>query len=170
MSVVYTIGYEATDIDRFVETLLKAKVKVVADVRALALSRKKGFSKKALSERLAKVGIEYLHFIKLGDPKPGRDAARAGKFKQFESIYRRHIAGEDQMAELASLQTVVWSEATCLLCFERDPNMCHRKIVAEQLSKSGLRVFDLFGDNPKQYDIHAARIPRHYPRQGSAAA
>src|SRR5690606_1075350 len=80
MSVVYTIGYEGTDINRFVATLKAAAVKRVADVRAVALSRKKGFSKKSLSARLEAEGIEYLHFIDLGDPKPGREAAKAGLF------------------------------------------------------------------------------------------
>jgi uncharacterized protein (DUF488 family) len=47
MSVVYTIGYESTDIDRFVTTLKTAGIERVADVRAVTLSRKKGFSKKS---------------------------------------------------------------------------------------------------------------------------
>ena len=51
MSVVYTIGYESTDIDRFVTTLKTAGIERVADVRTVALSRKKGFSKKALAAR-----------------------------------------------------------------------------------------------------------------------
>ncbi len=51
MSIVYTIGYEGTDIDRFVSTLKAVGVEVVADVRAIALSRKKGFSKTALKQR-----------------------------------------------------------------------------------------------------------------------
>src|SRR5690606_32675421 len=46
MSIVYTIGYEATDIDRLVATLKAVGVRRLADVRAVALSRKKGFSKK----------------------------------------------------------------------------------------------------------------------------
>ena len=75
MSVVYTIGYEGTDIDRFVATLKAVGVRRLADVRALPLSRKKGFSKNKLAERLQTEGIDYLPFRQLGDPKPGRDAA-----------------------------------------------------------------------------------------------
>lgn len=70
MSVVFTVGYEGTDIDRFVRTLKAAGVQQLADVRAVAVSRKPGFSKKKLAARLAEEGIEYLHFVALGDPKP----------------------------------------------------------------------------------------------------
>ena len=79
MSVIYTIGYEGTDIDRFVASLKAAGVKRIADVRAVPISRKRGFSKKRLSARLKLEGIDYLHFIGLGDPKPGREAARIGQ-------------------------------------------------------------------------------------------
>jgi hypothetical protein len=65
MGVVYTIGYEGTDIDRLLATLKAVGVKRLAGVRAVALSRKKGFSKKPLAARLASEGIEYFHFIGL---------------------------------------------------------------------------------------------------------
>jgi uncharacterized protein (DUF488 family) len=170
MSIVYTIGYEGTDIDKFVATLLAVGVKVIADVRALALSRKKGFSKTALRAKLAEVGIEYIHFSALGDPKPGRVAARAGLMVEFERIYRNHVGQQSSLVALSSLEDVVWNSPTCLLCFERDPAVCHRSIVAEKLKLNGISVFDLFGDNPSRYDHHIARIPRHHPRESSAAA
>ena len=75
---VYTIGYEGADVDRFLTTLKDAGVAAVADVRAVALSRKKGFSKSQLRGNLAEVALGYRHFIDLGTPKAGREAARAG--------------------------------------------------------------------------------------------
>ena len=79
MSVLFTVGYEGTDIERFVKTLKAVGIRRLADVRAVAVSRKPGFSKRRLSDRLADEVIEYIHFVELGDPKPGRDAARSGK-------------------------------------------------------------------------------------------
>ena len=67
MSVIYTIGYEGTDIDRCVATLKAVGVTVLADVRAVAVSRKKGFSKNGLRERLEAEGITYVHLVELGD-------------------------------------------------------------------------------------------------------
>ena len=73
---VFTIGYEGADVDRFLGTLKDAGVETLADVRAVALSRKRGFSKSALRDALASREIGYQHFIKLGTPKEGRQAAR----------------------------------------------------------------------------------------------
>ena len=54
MSEIYTIGYEGSDIERFIETLVILKIEAVADVRELPISRKKGFSKNKLRESLAR--------------------------------------------------------------------------------------------------------------------
>lgn len=167
MSVVYTIGYEGTDIERFIATLKAVGIRRLADVRALALSRKKGFSKRKLAERLEAEGIEYLHFQKLGDPKPGRDAARAGQYEIFRDIYCAHLDSAEAQKCLTELVTATSEEPTCLLCFERDPETCHRSIVAREL---GMRVFDLYGDDPERYVHNAERIPRHSNSQGAAAA
>jgi uncharacterized protein (DUF488 family) len=170
VSVVYTIGYEGTDIDRFVATLKAGGIEVLADVRAVAASRKKGFSKSALRARLEDEGIAYTHFVDLGDPKPGRDAARAGRYNEFRKIYYEHIKGAESLAALNELSEVVGESPTCLLCFERAPENCHRSIVADRLRGSGVEVFDLYGDDPNRYIRHAAKLPRYHPREGAPAA
>lgn len=171
MSLIYTIGYEGTDIDRFVATLKAVGVERVADVRAVPLSRKKGFSKKALSARLQAEGIDYIHFVSLGDPKPGREAARAGLYQQFRAIYGAHLESEDAQSSLEELMAAAGEMPTCLLCFERDPETCHRSIVAKEMTASaGFEVFELYGDDPARYVRNASRMPRHHPRQGAAAA
>jgi len=170
MGVIYTIGYEGTDVERFVATLRAVGIDRVADVRAVALSRKKGFSKKALSALLEQAGIEYVHFADLGDPKPGREAARAGLYDQFRAIYESHIATKAARASLRELISVASEKPTCLLCFERDPAVCHRSIVAGEMLESGFQIFDLYGDDPERYVRHAERMPSHYPCEGTATA
>jgi uncharacterized protein (DUF488 family) len=170
VNTVYTIGYEGTDIERFVQTLKAVGVQVLADVRAVALSRKKGFSKTALLNRLAEEGIDYVHFNALGDPKPGREAARAGKYDLFRKVYGKHLASEEAQKAMKDLEIAVQDKATCLLCFERDPNVCHRSIVTQALRAAGNEIFDLYGDNPASYINHSAQLPRYHPRQGAAAA
>lgn len=168
MNVVYTIGYEGTDIDRFVATLKAVDVKVLADVRALALSRKKGFSKTALRERLTAEGIAYVHLVELGDPKRGREAARAGKYDEFRSVYSRHLKTSEAVVALTVLNETAQQETVCLLCFERDPATCHRRMIADRLKVRGLEVFDLVGDEPSRYVRHAEKLPRRRTRQGDA--
>jgi uncharacterized protein (DUF488 family) len=138
MKNLYTIGYEGADLDRFLTTLTDSGVKVVADVRAVALSRKRGFSKNALRDHLAEAGIGYEHFIALGTPKPGRDAAHAGDTATMRRIFGEHLEAESAKTALQAVGDLALARPTCLLCFERDPAMCHRTIVAERLKPRGL--------------------------------
>ena len=171
MSVLFTIGYEGTDIDRFVRTLKAAGVRQLADVRAVAVSRKPGFSRKKLAQRLAEEGIEYIHFAALGDPKPGREAARAGKFDLFRSIYGDHIETDAAQDALQDLKEFVRAAATCLLCFERNPETCHRTIVAlEVTDEFGFDVFNLFADDPERHVGHASKLPRFHSGESVIAA
>ncbi|WP_228124979.1 DUF488 domain-containing protein [Candidatus Methylospira mobilis] len=57
---VFTIGYEGLDLDAFISALTLYGVETVVDIREVPLSRKPGFSKKALANALNLSGFEYL--------------------------------------------------------------------------------------------------------------
>ncbi|MEM7069020.1 MAG: DUF488 domain-containing protein [Pseudomonadota bacterium] len=133
---LFTIGYEGAVIDDFVATLLEAGVQVVLDVREVPISRKKGFSKTALKNALFEAGIDYHHFKQLGDPKPGRLAARAGNYDEFRKIYNEHIASDQSQNALTEAIDIAKAQRACLLCFERDPCTCHRSIVLKEMQKA----------------------------------
>ena len=86
-----TIGYEGKTIDEFLAELGDAGVELLIDVRAVAASRRPGFSKSALRAALAERGIDYLHLRALGTPKPGRDAARKGRVAEMHAIYEEQL-------------------------------------------------------------------------------
>ena len=69
--VLFTIGYEQATPDALIGELKRAKVKLLVDVRAVAASRKPGFSKRQLAATLDENGIGYLHLQKLGTPRRG---------------------------------------------------------------------------------------------------
>lgn len=83
MPVLATIGYEGSSLQDFIATLRAASIRTLIDVRALPISRRPGFAKNALSKALAEAGIDYVHLKGLGDPKEGRDAARANDLETF---------------------------------------------------------------------------------------
>jgi uncharacterized protein (DUF488 family) len=168
MNIAYTIGYEGTDIDTFVASLKAVGVNVLADVRAIALSRKKGFSKTALRTRLEAEGIAYIHFVELGDPRAGREAAKAGRHDEFLRVYDSHLNRAESKGALKILEETTRDNAVCLLCFERDPKACHRTIVAGRLKTSGIEVVDIYGDDPGRYVRHASKLPRRDARQSDA--
>ena len=96
--------------------------------------QERGFSKNKLDAAVREAGIEYVHIKALGDPKPGRDAARAGDHDLFVEIFTRHIEGDTAQTALRKLAEDVRGKRVCLTCFERHHEGCHRKIVAERLS------------------------------------
>lgn len=141
---IFTIGYEGADVDRFLTTLKDAGVAALADVRAVALSRKHGFSKSALRDALANRDIGYEHFIRLGTPKEGRQAARAGDGALMRRIYCDEVLATEAAQEaLRDLEALAASRPICLLCFERDPAQCHRRILAQRLEGLGFETVDL---------------------------
>src|SRR3546814_6527014 len=80
-----TIGYEGRTVAEFMEALEAARVELVIDVRAVAASRRLGFSKTVLAAGLRDRGIDYLHLRSLGTPKAGREAARKGRSEEHTS-------------------------------------------------------------------------------------
>ncbi len=128
-----TIGYEGSTIASVLDVLRESEVALLLDVRAVAQSRKPGFSKRQLAAALDEVGIGYVHLQGLGTPKPGRDAVRAGHPERMEVIFREHMTSDRAQAELAQAKGLVRERKACLLCFERDHTTCHRRLVAEMI-------------------------------------
>lgn len=141
---LYTIGYEGAVLGDFLATLKQVGITHLVDVRELPISRRKGFAKTALSEALDEAGIEYLHLKGLGDPKEGRDAARAGDIATFKRVFSNHLRTKAALHDLERAYEVMQIGAACLMCYERSPSDCHRSIVAKRLSDlSGVTVAHL---------------------------
>ncbi len=132
-SPLQTIGYEGTIIDAVLTRLRAAEVALLIDVRAVAVSRKPGFSKRQLAAGLDAAGIGYVHLQGLGTPKPGRDAVRSGHPERMVPIFMAHMQGDRAQAELAQAIGLASRTRVCLLCFERDHMTCHRRLLAEMI-------------------------------------
>lgn len=136
-----TIGYERASLPDFIATLKLAQIDTLVDVRERAQSRRPGFSKNALKEALRQADIDYLHLPQLGDPKDGREAARAGNMVLFLKIYKAVINGAVAREALEQLEKLASEKKICLMCFERDQKECHRKIIADDLEgRLGIRA------------------------------
>jgi uncharacterized protein (DUF488 family) len=125
-----TIGYEKETQAAVIERLKTAGVEVVVDVRAVAASRRAGFSKTLLSASLNEAGIGYVHLRQLGTPKPGRDAARKGRVAEMHEIFKAHMVEPGAQLELAKATEIAREKKAALLCFEADACGCHRTILA----------------------------------------
>lgn len=141
---LFTIGYQETPPTAVLDELENAGVKLLVDVRAVASSRRPGFSKNQLAAGLNERGIGYLHFQGLGTPKEGRLAARAGDVKTLERIYAKHLKTPQAKQEMGELATLVDNAGpVCILCYERDHRECHRRFIAEIIEEDGVAVENL---------------------------
>ena len=132
---LFTVGYEGSTVDAVLALLRRAGVGLLLDVRAVPLSRKPGFSKRALAAAADATGLRYVHLRDLGTPKDGRIAARRGHAAALDRIYGAHLETEAAALALADATALAAGAApVCLLCFEADPACCHRRLLAERLS------------------------------------
>jgi uncharacterized protein (DUF488 family) len=139
-----TIGYEQASLDQVIGALKAAGVAVVVDVRAVAASRRPGFSKTILGASLKAEGVDYVHLRALGTPKAGRDAARAGRTGEMHAIYEAHLEEPEAVLALAEAGRIAQDRPAALLCYEADAGQCHRRILTDRLAgELGLVVVDL---------------------------
>jgi uncharacterized protein (DUF488 family) len=143
---LFTVGYAGQDLDSLLATLRQHGVEVVIDVRRNPISRKKGFSRSALSAFLLASKLEYLHERELGVPSDLRKRLRDGEqdlssyLGDFQVYLNAHGDAVDRLYRLAT------GRRCCLLCVEQRSEECHRAVVAEAVaSRNGreLRIIHL---------------------------
>lgn len=164
---VVTIGYEGAELRDFLATLAQAGVRLLLDVREIPLSRRKGYSKRALSDALATAGIAYQHERALGSPKAVRHQLRAdGDFRRYFRAFDAHLATQSALLDALAAQL---PGPVALMCFERDWRECHRSVVAAALAErrnASVQHLEVTPDAAQQRRAHA----RADSRQGLPAA
>jgi uncharacterized protein (DUF488 family) len=139
-----TIGYEQAPLAEVIKRLQDGEVELLIDVRAVAASRRAGFSKTMLSGSLAEAGIDYRHLRDLGTPKDGRIAARAGRHAEMQRIFNQHMLEPEALGALETAISLTGIKRACLLCYEHDPAHCHRTLVAERIqARTGAKIIHL---------------------------
>jgi uncharacterized protein (DUF488 family) len=135
-ATLYTFGYEGLSITLFIARLKAAGIESVIDVRELPLSRKPGFSKRALANALQNADVAYAHVPALGCPRPIRERYRSdGDWIAYRKGFEKYLT--TQKGAVADLVRSANSSTTCLVCFEADFNHCHRKMVADAAVGAG---------------------------------
>ena len=135
----FTIGYEFVTQAELIAALQSHGVRRVIDTRDVANSRRAGFSKKLLAASLDEAGIAYIHLRRLGTPKAGREANRAGRMEEFWAIYERAFNEPEAQLALLEAEELCRAAPTALLCFCGEASHCHRDRIARALEEKGLR-------------------------------
>ena len=139
---VLTIGYEGRAIDEFVDRLKQFNISRLIDVREIPLSRKPGFSKTSLRERLEDENIEYVHVKALGSPSAIRNKLKTDwDYDYFFKAYSKYLS--QNMEVVKEVYQFISDGVNCIMCFERFPEKCHRTAVADKIKEfdgNGLKI------------------------------
>lgn len=129
--MLLTVGYQGRTPDEFVELIAFWSVDVLVDVRLNPVSRKRGFSKRALGELSEAAGVEYRHERELGNPKDNRDGFRGDGLEVARARYAAHLdnGARDKFREV---RTLARSARVALLCVEQDVGRCHRSVICDR--------------------------------------
>lgn len=137
-ATIYTLGYQGLTLDEYIELLKEHPISKVVDVRAVAWSRKPGFSKGAMQKGLGAKGIDYLHLQSAGNPfRKDEDGENIlAKYKDYLRANQESLAViEDEVG-----RALEKTSSVCLTCFEKEPQDCHRTIIAEILLERDPRL------------------------------
>ncbi len=158
MAGVTTIGVYGFTREAFLAALRRAGVGLVLDVRQRRGVRGPEYAwanSQRLQAALREAGIGYEHHKELAPTTELRELqyaedARQGVGKRSRSVlapeYVERYTGEilDQVELEPLVERLPGDAATALLCVERDPEACHRSLIAERLAtEHGLAVTHL---------------------------
>jgi len=158
---IATIGVYGFDRDSFLAALAAAGVELVLDVRQRRGVRGSEYAwanAQRLQEALGEAGIAYSHLKELAPTTALREAqyradAERGEGKRSRTALSPvYVEGyTEQILDPVELEPILrWigRQKAVLLCVERDPEACHRSLVAARLrAEQGFEVEDLRPDD-----------------------
>jgi uncharacterized protein (DUF488 family) len=132
---LFTIGYQGINLPEFIDTLRNNQISILCDVRKNAFSMKRGFSKKWLSAACVEAGIEYEHYPELGiDSNKRKTLVTAEDYRVLFEEYKDTVIQQTRSSQDILLKKIA-NTNIALMCFEKDPEQCHRTILADELKK-----------------------------------
>lgn len=130
------MGYEGLTLDAFVSKLRIRGVRTLVDVRLNAISRKRGFSKRALAEALGEADITYVHLPALGnqrDNRAGYGELESDLANEVRDRFRQELQSTAAIVALQDVANLAQAGEVVLFCYEQDERHCHREQVLEQV-------------------------------------
>ncbi len=132
---IYTIGYEGRSIDDVIRNLMCRNIKVLVDVRKNAFSMRREFSKSNLARAMDEAGIRYMHCPEVGiESEKRNELLPEGRRNELFDWYEEHTLPW-QVSFAYKIGDLLASSSVAFLCYERNPQDCHRSRLAAFCSR-----------------------------------
>lgn len=139
--ILFTIGYEGSSLEEYLNKLVKNDIKLLVDVRKNPASMKFGFSKTSLAKYCASLGIQYVHIPEVGISSDQRQGLKSQQdYDELFNVYKNTTLKETDIFQQKILNLLIKYKRIALTCFEADICQCHRKPLAESIAK--FPIFD----------------------------
>ena len=138
---IYTAGYEGVTVDGFLNSLMRAGIRRIIDVRHHPVSRRYGFHKTTLNRLANHVDMEYVHVPELGVRSEDRRALVSQA--DYEALFASYREGtlKAEVEAIGRVTQCVREKPSVLVCMESNPEQCHRShLAAAVASQSGLPI------------------------------
>lgn len=136
LKCLFTLGYEGISLENYLNKLLSNDIRILCDIRKNPLSMKYGFSKNQLKTSCEKIGIEYIHIPELGIHSAKRQELNSQKdYDKLFRNYRKTTLNKNKAAVKQVIDLLGSKSRVALTCFEANINQCHRKHLADTLTK-----------------------------------
>lgn len=135
--IIYTMGFTQKSAEEFFEKVINNKIEIVVDVRLNNQSQLAGFSKgrdlKFFLEKIAQ--CEYDHEVSFAPTKELLNAFKKGEksWNEYVEIFHKLIVSRKMVSLFASKYKNY--NNVLLLCSEKTPEECHRRLLAEAINK-----------------------------------
>lgn len=173
---VWSIGHSTRSIEELIEMLTQAEVATLVDVRAQPHSaRNPQFNEESLRESCGQANLVY-HWAgrHLGGKRPARLDSPHIALEAGRRGFADHMDTEIFKKAISQFLSLVARAPTAMLCAEREPDQCHRSLIADYLILQGLQVVHLIDPGVSREHLLNAHARREsarliYDRQATAA-
>jgi uncharacterized protein (DUF488 family) len=131
---IFTLGTDHRQSFDFARILTKHGIEVIFDVRRVPESREPHFCRDGLQQLCSAQNVNYVYLgNELGGPPDGN--------------YRAWIKEEPFQRWFGVIRNKLEKRVCCIMCAERSPEYCHRRVIADELARQGIEVSHLLDEN-----------------------
>ena len=143
MGKIYTIGFTGKTAREFFDLLNSTDARYLADTRLNNNSQLAGFTKKGNIEYFVEklTNMEYLELPLLTPEKEMFQQYRKdGDWDLYESRYNQLL---EERSAAETIDRALLDDGVILLCSERTPEKCHRRLATEYLKANGFPLSEI---------------------------
>lgn len=163
---LWTIGHSTRTLEAFLELLSVNEIRVLADVRRFAGSRKyPHFNADALAVSLPQAGVEYVPFPELGGRRrPRPDSHNTVWRNDSFRGYADYMETDAFCAGISRLLTFARGRRTAIMCSEAVWWRCHRSMIADCLKSTGVTVRHILDRAHSEVHPYTSAARLHHSR------